>query len=193
MILPAVLAAVLAATIAAAPSVSAPVAVVPASPEIWRGAHAGMTAAQVGELFPNGHAPPGDTPAMSGAIAGWSMDEEVYGRAGVATFYFTAGRLSSTLVSLKEVPVRSTGANLTAARALATELSGYYGKPKDCVDVSKHSLNRMDCRWSTPGVLVGLSYLDYGGASPTLDLAVQLPAAKPAVTGAVFKSKGHKM
>ena len=158
------LAALLAAAVAAqaAPAANAP--------EIWRGARAGMTIEQVQGLFPQGRPTGSATPGETGAVPAWAIDEQVYGRDGVAT-----------------------QGNLSAARTLATQLSGYYGKPKACVDLDRRGLARMDCRWSAGKLDVGLSYLDYGGANPTLDVSVRLQPAKPPQTGAVFKTKGRKL
>ena len=195
----------------AVPAAAAPPAASDLHPEIWRGARAGMTIEQVQELFPKGRAAAVPAPTTGappdqgvrvaartsttavGALPVWSMDETIYGRDGVATFYFQSGRLVATLVSLEKIKAHGTQANLDAARDLARDLSGYYGKPKDCVDVDRHGLARMDCRWSAGRLDVGLSYLDYGGASSTLNVSVRLQSPKPPETGAAFKAKGRKI
>jgi hypothetical protein len=68
-------------------------AATPAPPvELWRGAALGMTLDQVQALFPLGHAPAGvgKPPALpaqdDGTLALWQMDDQVYGRSGVAPF-----------------------------------------------------------------------------------------------------------
>ena len=172
-----------------AASVSTPVR---ARPELWRGARVGMTLEAVQELFPKGR-PGAGAPLVSGATALWAMDDEVYGRPGVATFYFLAGRLNAVLVDLNEIKTRSTSENFHAARELRTALSGYYGTPKECVDISKHGLDRLGCRWTYNGVLVGLSYLDFGGKSAVLDIAIRQPPPRPATNTAPFSPKGRRL
>lgn len=176
---------------AAAVAATAPTPAAP-PPQLWRDARVGMTLEQVEEMFPKGFAA-GGLPGWGGAVPQWGMAEQVYGYAGAATFYFLNGRLSQVIVSLPQVKTGTTDDNLAAARELARDLSGYYGKPATCVDALKKGLDRVDCRWSAPGLEAAMSYVDYAGQSARLNVTVHAPTAKKPTTGAVFKTKGRRM
>lgn len=160
----------------------------PPPPELWSGARVGMTLDDVQALFPMGRAARGSG-VSGGATPAWAIDQPVYGRPGVATFYFNNGRLAEVLVSIRDLALRHTRENLQAARALEMQLDGYYGQAAQCVDGSKRGLGRLDCHWFARGVSVGLSYQDFGGLSPELDVAVRPLSAKDAFQGALF---GHR-
>lgn len=169
----------------------------PLSPELWRGSRVGMTPAQVHALFPEGRPaaarlstlPPVDNAVVGGA-AGWAVDEEVFGHPALATYYFAPNGLLEVVVSVKGLRLRHTRDNVETARAIRTGLLRYYGRPKVCEDTAKRGLDRLDCRWVTPTVQVGLSYVDYGGLGPNLDVAVRGPAGKVHEDGAVFSRHG---
>jgi hypothetical protein len=172
--------ALLAALAAAVPPPSGPAP----QPELWRGSHVGMTAVQVAALFPEGRAPLASLPtrppvanAVVGASAGWAVDEQVFGRPAVATYYFAPNGLLEVVVNVKGLRLRHTRDNVDTARSIETGLRSYYGPPKVCLDTSKRGLNRLDCRWVLPTLQVGLSYVDYGGLGPNLDVAVRAPVA----------------
>ena len=193
------LALLVASVLAAAPTplgATAPQAV-PVSPELWRGARIGMTAAQVQALFPEGRAPapvlitlPPVANAVVGGAAGWAVDEKVFGHPALATYYFGPGGLLEVVVSVKGLRLRHTRDNVETARDIRTGLLRYYGRPRVCEDTAHRGLDRLDCRWVTPTVQVGLSYVDYGGLGPNLDVAVRAPAGKLHENGAVFGRHG---
>jgi hypothetical protein len=147
--------------------------------ELWRGAMLGMTLEDVETLFPHGRGPKpiGDAktpPAQDdGTVALWQMDDQVYGRDGVATLFFRNGGLASVTVTLKDVPAHATIGNLADARALESAFSGYYGKPKVCFDSKAGGLDQVDCRWQGHGLRIGLSYQDFGGSSPSMVIAIR--------------------
>jgi hypothetical protein len=161
-------------------------------PELWRGALVGMPLAQVQAMFPKGYGA-GGTGVEGGGAPGWAMAEQVYGRSGIATFYFRSGLLSEVLVELNDVKPNSTRTNFEQARDLKAALSDYYGKPATCVDTDKRGLDRLDCRWEHNGVQVGLSYQDFGGQSPVLDVAVKQIIPKPYNPGAIFGRKAKRL
>jgi hypothetical protein len=177
------LAFVLAAAVAAA-GAAEPVQ----APELWRGSHVGMTLAEVQALFPTGH---GAAPTLvSGGAAVWAVDETVFGRDALATYYFAGGRLLEVVVSVKGLHLRHTRDNVDDARDLRQALARYYGPPKVCVDADRRGLARLDCRWVTPTIQVGLSYVDYGGLAPSLDVAVRALPGRVREHGAVFRQHG---
>jgi hypothetical protein len=176
--------------LAAVAALAKPAAAPP--PELWRGALVGMPIAQIQALFPQGYGS-GGMGVEGGGTPGWAMAEQVYGRSGVATFYFRNGGLSEVLVELKDVKANSTRTNFEQARDLKAALSDYYGKPETCVDSAKRGLDRLDCRWNHNGVQVGLSYQDFGGQSPVLDVAVKQIIPKPYNAGAIFGHKAKKL
>jgi hypothetical protein len=147
--------------------------------ELWRGATLGMTLDQVKTLFPDGHAPFAIGKAKAppaeddGTLALWQMNDQVYGRDGVATLFFRNGGLASVTVNLSDVKPHATIGNMEDARALETAFSGYYGKPKLCFDSTARGLDQVDCRWEGHGLRIGLSYQDFGGASPYMAIAVR--------------------
>lgn len=169
----------------------------PLGPELWRGARVGMTPDQVHALFPMARSapdklitrPPVDN-AVVGGSAKWAVDEEVFGRPAFATYYFGPGGLLEVVVNVKGLRVRHTRDNVEAARDIRAGLLHYYGRPRVCEDTARRGLDRLDCRWVTPTVQVGLSYVDYGGLSPNLDVAVRALAGKLRETGPVFGRHG---
>ena len=187
---------VLAAAVVAPPPAAAP----PPSlaPELWRGARVGMTLAQVEALFPAGRAAaaslvtrPPVANAVTGASAGWAVDEQVFGRPALATYYFApVGGLLEVVVTVQNLRLRHTRDNVDTARAIRNGLLQYYGQPEVCLDTADHGLDRLDCRWVTRSVQVGLSYVDYGGLAPNLDVAVRSLPAKLHEPGAVFRQHG---
>ena len=185
----------LAAAAAATPPAVAPLA---PAPELWRGARAGMTLVQVQALFPGGRVAaytlatrPPIANAVTGGVAGWAVDEQVFGRPALATYYFApSGGLLEVVVSVQNLRLRHTRDNVDTARAIRSGLLKYYGPPKVCLDTADHGLDRLDCRWVTRSVQVGLSYVDYGGLAPNLDVAVRGPPGKLHELGAVFRQHG---
>ena len=183
-----------AAAVATPPSAAPPIG----PPELWRGAQAGMTLTQVKALFPNGQAAayilatrPPIANAVTGASAGWAVDEQVFGRPALATYYFApSGGLLEVVVSVRNLRLRHTRDNVDTARAIRSGLLQYYGPPKVCLDTADHGLDRLDCRWVTRSVQVGLSYVDYGGLAPNLDVAVRGLPGKLHEQGAVFRQHG---
>ncbi len=169
----------------------------PATPELWRGAHVGMTPAQVQALFPDGRGaasnsftrPPVPN-AVTGGTAVWAVDEEVFGRPALATYYFAPTGLLEVVVNVKGLRLRHTRDNVDAARSIRTGLLQFYGPPKVCVDTAKRGLDRLDCRWETRSVQVGLSYVDYGGLDPNLDVAVRALPGRLHEDGAGFRRRG---
>ena len=166
-------------------------------PELWRGARVGMTPDQVHSLFPMARSAPTSLvtrPPVANAVVGgsavWAVDEEVFGRSAYATYYFGSAGLLEVVVNVKGLRVRHTRDNFETARAIRSGLLQYYGRPTVCEDTAKRGLDRLDCRWATPLVQVGLSYVDYGGLSPNLDVAVRAPAGKLHETGPVFGRHG---
>ena len=169
----------------------------PPAPELWRDTRVGMTAPQVQALFPYGRpaAPllvsrPPVANAVVGAAAGWAVDEVVFGHPALATYYFGPAGLLEVVVSVKDLRLRHTRDNVDIARDIRTGLLSYYGRPKVCLDTSRRGLDRLDCRWVTRSVQVGLSYVDYGGLGPELDVAVRAPAQRDHETGENFRRKG---
>ena len=166
-------------------------------PELWRGARVGMTSNQVHALFPMARTAPSQLitrPPVANAVAGgsavWAVDEEVFGRPAYATYYFGPAGLLEVVVNVQGLRIRHTRDNVQAARDIRTGLLQYYGRPRVCEDTAKRGLDRLDCRWVTPSVQVGLSYVDYGGLSPNLDVAVRALAGKLHETGPVFGRHG---
>ena len=166
-------------------------------PELWRGARVGMTAAQVKALFPDARtaAPPlVTTPpvanAVTGGAAGWAVDEQVFGHPALATYYFGPTGLLEVVVSVKGLRLRHTRDNVGIARDVRGGLLSYYGAPKVCLDTNRHGLVRLDCRWVQRRVQVGLSYVDYGGLAPNLDVAVRAMPPKILESGATFARHG---
>ncbi len=167
------------------------------SPELWRGARVGMTSDQVHALFPMARSAPSrliTRPPVANAVVGgsalWAVDEEVFGRPANATYYFGPGGLLEVVVNVQGLRIRHTRDNFQTARDIRTGLLQYYGRPRVCEDTAKRGLDRLDCRWVTPSVQVGLSYVDYGGLSPNLDVAVRALAGKLHETGPVFGRHG---
>jgi len=166
--------------------------------ELWRGATLGMTLDQVKALLPKGHGPyplPGaKTPPVEddGTDALWQMDDQVYGRTGVATFYFRSGGLASVTVNLNDVRPHATIGNMADARELETAFSGYYGKPKLCFDSTARGLDQVDCRWEGHGLRIGLSYQDLGGASPYMAIAIRPVPPPPKAKSPFFGKRARK-
>jgi hypothetical protein len=162
--------------------------------ELWRGAKLGMTLDEVKALFPNGHgatplpganAPPAED---DGTEALWQMNDQVYGRVGVATFFFRSGGLTSVTVNLSDIKPHATIGNMADAKALETAFSGYYGKPTVCLESTARGLDQVDCRWQGHGLRIGLSYQDFGGASPSMAIAIR-PVPPPPVAKSPFFGK----
>jgi len=147
--------------------------------ELWHGATLGMTLDQVKALFPKGYGPgpvgkAKEAPVEDdGTIALWQMDEQVYGRDGVATLFFSNGGLASVLIDMKDIEPAATADNMADAKVLETGFSGYYGKPKLCLNATARGLNQVDCRWEGHGLRIGLSYQDFGGLSPRMAIAIR--------------------
>jgi hypothetical protein len=166
--------------------------------ELWRGAMLGMTPDQVKTLFPAGHPPTpigkaGGLPAQDdGAQPLWQMADQVYGRSGVATFFFRDNRLVSLTVDLNAVKPHATIGNMEDARALETAFSGYYGKPKLCFDRTAGGLDQVDCRWQGHGLRIGLSYQDFGGASPYMSVAIRPVPPPPRAKTPFFGKRARK-
>jgi len=166
--------------------------------ELWRGATLGMTLDQVKALFPDGHGPgpigdAKDAPAQDdGTQPLWQMDDQVYGRDGVATLFFRSGGLASVTVELKDVKAHATVGNIADARALETAFSGYYGKPKLCLDSTARGLDQVDCRWQGHGLRIGLSYQDFGGASPSMVIAIRPVPPPPKAKQPFFGKRARK-
>jgi hypothetical protein len=166
--------------------------------ELWRGAMLGMTLDQVKALFPTGHGPLpiGDAklpPAADDATqALWQMNDQVYGRDGVATLFFRNGGLASVVVNLNDVKPHATIGNMEDARTLENAFSGYYGKPKLCFDSKAGGLDQVDCRWQGHGLRIGLSYQDFGGASPSMAIAIRPVQPPPKVPPPFFGKRARK-
>jgi hypothetical protein len=166
--------------------------------ELWRGAMLGMTLEQVKALFPSGHgaSPIGDAESApaedDGTQALWQMDDQVYGRDGVATLFFRNGGLAAVTVELKDVKPHATIGNMEDARALENAFSGYYGKPKLCFDSKARGLDRVDCRWQGHGLRIGLSYQDFGGASPSMAIAIRPVPPPPKAKAPFFGKRARK-
>ena len=183
-----------AAALAAAPPAPAPS---PLGPELWRGARVGMTPGEVHALFPMARTALADLitrPPVANAVVGgsavWAVDEEVFGRPSYATYYFGPAGLLEVVVNVKGLRIRHTRDNVEVARAVRAGLLQYYGRPTVCEDTARRGLDRLDCRWATPSVQVGLSYVDYGGLSPNLDVAVRALAGRLHESGPVFGRHG---
>lgn len=114
----------------------------------------------------------------------------VYGHPSVATYYFAGGRLLSVLVDVQNMQLRHTRDNVEIARDVENGLTDYYGAPKVCADTGKGGLARLDCRWVVRGVQVGLSYVDYGGLSPSLTVAARPMPPKKRAAPIVFSRRG---
>ena len=169
----------------------------PVAPELWRGARVGMTPAQVQALFPEGRAAapvlltlPPVANAVVGGSAAWAVDEAVFGRPALATYYFSPAGLLEVVVNVRGLRLRHTRDNVETARAIRTGLVAYYGQPKVCEDTARRGLDRLDCRWVTPSVQVGLSYVDYGGLGPNLDVAIRTLPGRVRENGATFSRHG---
>ena len=169
----------------------------PLTPELWRGAHVGMTPVQVQALFPDGRGAaqtsftrPPVSNAGTGAAAAWAVDEQVFGHPALATYYFAPTGLLEVVVNVKGLRLRHTRDNVDTARSIRSGLLQFYGEPKVCVDTAKRGLDRLDCRWETGSVQVGLSYVDYGGLDPNLDVAVRALPGKLHEDGAGFRRRG---
>jgi hypothetical protein len=171
----------------------------PPPPELWHGARAGMTPAQVAALFPQGRGPtpspvktafPSPDLVEGPAGPGWVVNEEVYGHPAVATYYFATGHLLSVVVEVQNLQLRHTRDNVDIAREVETGLTSYYGAPKVCADTGKGGLARLDCRWVTDKIQVGLSYVDYGGLSPSLTVATRPRPPKKHTTPIIFGRRG---
>jgi hypothetical protein len=191
--------ALLLAAAAALPSAASSPRPPPAPPpELWHGARAGMTPAEVKALFPQARAPiainPGPPPIANmvdgGGGAGLAVDEVVFGHPAVATYYFAGGHLLSVIVEVQNMQLRHTRDNVDVAREVQVGLADYYGPPKVCVDTDKRGLARLDCRWVVRGAQVGLSYVDYGGLNPSLSVAARQLPAKKRMIPAVFGRRG---
>jgi hypothetical protein len=166
--------------------------------ELWRGAVLGMTLDQVKALFPSGHGPTAigdakEAPAEDdGTQALWQMDDQVYGRDGVATLFFHNGGLAAVAVNLTGVKPHATLGNMEDARALETAFSGYYGQPKLCFDSKARGLDQVDCRWQGHGLRIGLSYQDFGGASPSMAIAIRPVPPPPKAKSPFFGKRARK-
>jgi hypothetical protein len=166
--------------------------------ELWRGATLGMTLDQVKALLPTGYTPgpvgvPLKMPSQDdGTQPLWQMPDQVYGRAGVATFFFRSGRLASLTVDLSGVKPHATIGNMEDAKALEKAFSGYYGKPKVCFDSTAKGLDQVDCRWQGHGLRIGLSYQDFGGASPSMAIAIRPVPAPPRAKTPFFGKRARK-
>jgi hypothetical protein len=166
--------------------------------ELWRGATLGMTLDQVKALFPKGHAARAIGDAKNapeeddGTQALWQMDDQVYGREAVATLFFRNGGLASLTVQLNDVKPHATIGNMEDARALETAFSGYYGKPALCFDSKARGLDLVDCRWQGHGLRIGLSYQDFGGASPYMVIAIRPVPPPPKAKIPFFGKRARK-
>ena len=166
-------------------------------PELWRGARVGMSIPQVAALFP-GFRPASATlttrpPVPNAVIGGGAVlaaNEQVFGYPALATFYFAPSGLIEVVVGVRNLRLRHTLDNVGIARDIRTGLLRYYGAPKVCLDTDTRGLVRLDCRWTTRAVQVGLSYVDYGGLSPNLDLAIRAMPPRVRETGSVFARHG---
>jgi hypothetical protein len=166
--------------------------------ELWRGARVGMTPTQVAALNPGVRpaAPllvtrPPVPNAVVGAAAVMAVSDQVFGYPALATYYFSpVTGLVEVVVSVRDLRLRHTLDNVGIARDIRAGLQGYYGQPKVCLDTAKRGLVRLDCRWTSRSVQVGLSYVDYGGLSPNLDVAVRATPPKIREQGAVFGRHG---
>jgi len=166
--------------------------------ELWRGARLGMTLDEVKALLPTGHGPA----PLAGAAAPlaeddgteplWQIDDQVYGRAGVATFFFRSGGLTSVTVNLSDIKPHATIGNMADAKALETAFSGYYGKPKVCLESTARGLDQVDCRWQGHGLRIGLSYQDFGGASPSMAIAIRPVPPPPKAKSPFFGKRARK-
>jgi hypothetical protein len=166
-------------------------------PELWRGAKVGMSVDQVRALNPEARQAasqlvtrPPVANAVVGASAVLAVDEQVFGYPAVATYYFGPTGLLEVVVNVGSLRLHHTLDNVTVARSIRDGLFQYYGRPKVCLDTDKRGLARLDCRWTARSVQVGLSYVDYGGLSPNLDVAVRAMPIKVHETGAVFARHG---
>ncbi len=163
------------ASLASAP----PAAPAPAAQELWRGAKVGMAAKAVQDLFPQGRPPtwegrPAALPAQDdGAQPIWQMDEQVYGRPAVATFFARNGGLTSVILKLTGLKPHATLGNMDDARALKAAFSGYYGAPRQCFDSTARGLDQIGCSWEGHGLRIGLSYQDFAGASPSMAVSIR--------------------
>ena len=184
------------ALLAAAAALAAPPPP-PLAPELWGGAGVNITVAKVAALFPEGRTaapvvlsiPPVGNAVVGGGAA-WAVDEAVFGRPALATYYFSATGLLEVVVNVRGLRLRHTRDNVETARAIRTGLVAYYGRPKVCADTARRGLDRLDCRWVTPSVQVGLSYVDYGGLGPNLDVAIRALPGKIHENGATFSRHG---
>ncbi|MGC1303826.1 MAG: hypothetical protein WA840_15780 [Caulobacteraceae bacterium] len=165
--------------------------------ELWHGAISGMSPAQVQALFPKGRQPqlavgypPVPNMVEGGGGAGYAVDEDIFGHSAVATYYFQAGRLLEVIVDVKNMGLRRTRDNVDVARQIEGGLTNYYGPPKVCADTDKRGLARLDCRWTVRSLQVGMSYVDYGGLSPSLTIAARSLAPKRKVGPAIFPRRG---
>jgi hypothetical protein len=183
MMLAPLLVALLATAAPTASPIPAPPAATPVAQELWRGAKVGMAAKAVQDLFPQGHAPYGEgrnyaLPAQDdGAQPIWQMDEQVYGRPAVATFFAKNGGLTSVILKLTGLKAHATLGNMGDARALKTAFSGYYGAPRQCFDSTARGLDQIACTWEGHGLRIGLSYQDFAGSSPFMIISIRpIPA-----------------
>jgi hypothetical protein len=169
------------------------VAAAPIPPiELWHGATLGMTLEQLKTLLPSGHSPNSPPTEDDGSQPLWQMSDQVYGRDGDVSFYFRNGGLTSVLVDLSDVKPNATIGNMQDARALENAFSGYYGKPKLCFDSTARGLDQVDCRWEGHGIRIGLSYQDFGGASPRMAVAIRPVPPPPKAKTPFFGKRARK-
>jgi len=160
--------------------------------ELWRGAVLGMTLDQVKAVLPTGVSPIAPPALDDGSQPLWELADQIYGRGGFVFFFFRNGGLTSVVVNLVGVKPHATVGNMDDARALETALSGYYGKPKLCLDSQARGLDQVDCRWEGHGLRIGLSYQDFGGRSPSMAIAIRPVPPPPKAKTPFFGKRARK-
>ena len=147
----------------------------PRPPEIWQGAHAGMTRYQILRVFPAARLTI-EGKSLNGEIEGATMPLTVAGHEAIAHFFFLRGGLSAVALSLVDVEEGRTAMNLAEARDLGDAVSHAYGSPGKCGAVNDTTPTRYRCDWASGPLHIELEYRE-AMPPPTLTVTYRVGVA----------------
>lgn len=134
--------------------------------ELWRGAMAGMTMAEVQVLHPQAVPGSGDT-LNNGARSALRLEGfEINRTAAEADFFFLEEKLHQVVVRPLGLRDHATASNIALARTLSGLITQRYGEPYEC------GTTRLgfSCSWNANTLNIALVYMDIFGRSPLLNI-----------------------